>query len=236
MRELVKTLLGQTNLGRLDYFRFPTASDGWGGAFNGQHHRQAMFREIVIGCRVTAVVETGTFRGTTTAFMAKTSGLPLFTVEYDPRNYGFARQRLARVPSIETALGDSRAFLRDLLASGRLPPGPCFFYLDAHWGTDVPLLQEIDIIFSTRPDAIVMIDDFQVPDDAGYGFDSYGEESELTYRYIAPAVSRHGLAGFVPALASDQETGMRRGSVVLVADHPLIALVAGFESMRPVEH
>src|SRR5216683_8159337 len=36
-------------------------------------------------------------------------------------------------------------------------------------GRDLPLAEEIDIVFSRCPLAVVMVDDFQVPSDAGYG-------------------------------------------------------------------
>jgi hypothetical protein len=50
----------------------------------------------------------------------------------------------------------------------RLRDSPLFFYLDAHWNEDLPLAEEIDLIFSRSPCAVVMIDDFEVPGDPGF--------------------------------------------------------------------
>ena len=68
-----------------------------------------------------------------------------------------------------------------------------FFYLDAHWNDDLPLADEIDIIFSRCPWAVVMIDDFEVPSDPGYQFDDYGPGKALVLGYIRPAVLAHEL-------------------------------------------
>jgi hypothetical protein len=37
-----------------------------------------------------------------------------------------------------------------------------FVYLDAHWNDDLPLAEELEIVFGACPNAIVMIDDFNV--------------------------------------------------------------------------
>jgi hypothetical protein len=69
------------------------------------------------------------------------------------------------------------------------------FYLDAHWNDDLPLEEELELIFSVHPHAVVMIDDFQVPDDPGYQFDEYGPGKALTPALITPVVSEF-LGGF----------------------------------------
>ena len=90
------------------------------------------------------------------------------------------------------------------------------------------MLEELDIVFGRCPAAIVMIDDFQVPFDAGYEYDDYGPAKALVPGYIAPAVSAHGLQAFYPSTSSADESGARRGCVVL-AEHP--ALVATLLSL-----
>src|SRR5215475_2610190 len=82
-------------LGAIDYVRFPSRVTGWGGPFNGQSARCALFREIVAKLCPRAIVETGTNVGTTTESMAQTA-LPVYTIEADPRNYGFVRARFWR--------------------------------------------------------------------------------------------------------------------------------------------
>jgi hypothetical protein len=89
-----------------------------------------------------------------------------------------------------------------------------FVYLDAHWNADLPLADELDVVFNYWPAAVIMIDDFQVPDDVGYSYDDYGQGKALTAAYIAPAVTNHFLQTLYPAAGSTEESGARRGSVV----------------------
>lgn len=70
--------------------------------------------------------------------------------------------------------------------------GRLFAYLDAHWGEDLPLAEKLEIVFSWDSDAIVMIDDFQVPDDPGYAYDDYGPGKALTPDLVDPACRRLG--------------------------------------------
>ena len=92
VKRVVRPLLREQAIGMIDYMRFPSRGAAWGGPFNGQPARQALFRDIVANVRPRAIIETGTYLGTTTDFMVAT-GLPIYTVEADPRNYGFARAR-----------------------------------------------------------------------------------------------------------------------------------------------
>lgn len=73
-------------------------------------------------------------------------------------------------------------------------------------------------MFARCEAAIVMIDDFQVPRDAAYGYDDYGPGKILNADYIAPAVTAYDLAAFYPATAASAETGVPRGCVVLVRE------------------
>jgi hypothetical protein len=43
------------------------------------------------------------------------------------------------------------------------PKSKVFFYLDAHCGWEAPLVEELKIIFTKWTEAVVMVDDFQVP-------------------------------------------------------------------------
>jgi hypothetical protein len=204
--------------GWTDFYRFPERRLGWDGPFNGQIGRRAIFDTIMTIVGPGLILETGTFLGTTTELMAET-GIPIVTVECNARNYGFCRVRLRRLKNVELRLGDSRTEIRDALLERRNTLGqqPLFAYLDAHahGNEDLPLAEELEIVFSNVPNAVVMIDDFCVPDDPGYGYDCYGENRALDQSYIAPALNAYELAPLYPVLASETETGRRRGCVVL---------------------
>jgi FkbM family methyltransferase len=224
-----RRLLGDTMAGAVDYYRKPQLKASWGGPFNGQPARCELFKAIVAKIGPRALVETGTHFGTTTEFMA-TTGLPVFTVEADPRRFGYARARFRNRRNVTVLRGDSRVGLQSLFAGSLQQFGAeaLFFYLDAHWNDDLPLAEELDLVFSRCFPAAVMIDDFQVPFDAGYGYDDYGPGKTLAADYIAPAVSAHGLRAFYPATPSAEEGGGRRGCIVL-AKHP--AVVSSLSSL-----
>ena len=57
--------------------------------------------------KIVTIVETGTFRGTTTDYMAK-AGLPVFSCELHPRYFHYSSLRLAKIPNIRLGRADSR--------------------------------------------------------------------------------------------------------------------------------
>jgi len=216
LKAILRGWLGPRRLGFLDYYRFPGRRAAWGGPFNGQTARVELFQELTQFFGFAAIVETGTYLGTTTAFLAQ-SGLPVYTVESDPRNFGFASARLRSCRNANVLLGDSCETLEILLA-GVLAPvceQDLFFYLDAHWEERLPLAEELEVVFRHCRSAVVMIDDFSVPDDPGYAYDDYGPGRALDAKYIEPIVKEQELAVFYPATAAREESGARRGCVVL---------------------
>lgn len=201
--------------GVLDFAAEPDM-DVWGGAFNGQTLRQDIFSRLARELSVTAFVETGTFRGTSTAFIAG-FGMPVFSCEHNPRYFEYSFQRVGHLPNVSLACSDSRPYLRGLFDNMTLPAGRTLFYLDAHWEHDLPLWEEIDLIFVEQPQAVIMIDDFRVPKDLGYGYDDYGPGKCLSVSNLYEAVvSRPSL--FFPNEPSHSETGFTRGCVVLALD------------------
>lgn len=204
----------------------------WGARpFNGQEARQRMLVEICQSVTFVAVVETGTYRGATTEFLHRVTRAPLHSFEADPRHHGFARARLRGLAEVRLYRGDSRAGLERLAADGALPPGPVLFYLDAHGLDDLPLAAEIEIAFRRWPEAVVMIDDFAVPDDPGYSFDDYGEGRALTLAYLdANGVRPPGV--WLPRCAAADETGARRGCVVLARAPEMIRRLDAVPALR----
>jgi predicted O-methyltransferase YrrM len=102
----------QQTIGMLEYIKSPERGAGW-GPFNGQTARQALFVDLLTKSGPNAIVETGTFLGATTEFMSQ-AGLPVFTIEAHPRNYGFSRARFWRRRNVKLVYGDSRTGLHKL--------------------------------------------------------------------------------------------------------------------------
>src|SRR5262249_10315659 len=69
-------------------------------------------------------------------------------------------------------------------------------------------------------------------DDPGYKFDDYGQGLRLALPYLAP-VADLGIAAFFPKLPSAQESGLKRGWVVLAADPASIEELRQIDLLRP---
>ena len=190
----------------------PQRQGWWSAPFNGQVGRSQLFLRILDAIQPTAVIETGTFRGTTTAFIAKNFDGPIFSCEVDPRWYLASRVELARFPNVQIRRQDSRHFLKEVLAEAK--GDVMLYYLDAHWQEDLPLSGELELILSDDRAAVVIIDDFAVPFDAAYQFDDYGPGMALTIELLAQ-LDPKGATLFFPTLPASEETGARRGCAVI---------------------
>jgi hypothetical protein len=161
------------------------------------------------------VLETGTYYGSSAEFFAAVFGGPVYTVEANPRFYSYSNQRFQNHPDVHVEFGDSRRFLRHVTELPGESTETLFVYLDAHWEKDLPLGDELRILASV-PRAIVMVDDFQVPGDAGYGYDNYGPGKALVEGEL-PTEALKGWSLSYPLVSSEQESGAKQGSCVLIS-------------------
>jgi len=205
-------------------------SDAEAVGLNGQRHRKQIFRDLVSACGFDAIIETGTFKGDSAAYMAQTANLPVYTSEVNSRFFFLARIRLRSVSDVRFFYGDSRKLLQRLPAILKSRTKRLFFYLDAHWYADLPLEGELNIISRDWQSFVIMIDDFQVPGDEGYGYDSYGNQA-LTFERFYGIFSKHRLIPFWPNLASGEETGIRRGCVVVTRENEMVDILAHIPSL-----
>jgi hypothetical protein len=175
--------------------------------FNGQQERC-----LLAAIRPAAIVETGTFRGTTTEWLAAQYDGPIYSCEIDRRFFLQAQEKLRPFTEVRVSLADSRAFLRDLQPD--LPRDrPVLFYLDAHWLEDLPLAEETRLIVERVPLAVIMIYDFRVPFDAGYSWDDYGPGKRISLDLLHEPKDRCSFA--LPTLPAAEETGAKRGLCVM---------------------
>ena len=195
--------------------RLPHERQGFGGPFNGQLRRHRLFDLLDRTFLFDALVETGSFVGTSTELLARL-GRPVFSCEIDRAYYMRALTRLQPYPDARVFQADSRSFLRHFCgppsAEFRMP----FFYLDAHWHEDLPLPEEIDIIAARFPEFVIFCDDFQHPFH-DYGYDRYATGIELTLDYLKPRLTGSAALAFLFPLAPPEiETGAKRGTLVVM--------------------
>jgi hypothetical protein len=202
--------------------------DPWGGAMNGQTARLAIVRALIHSVRPVRIIETGTYRGTTTEWFAG-FGIPVLTIETDARPFHFASRRLRHFPHVRVVHGSSVASLGAIPREG----DPVFCYLDAHHEANLPLRGELHAIFDRMPRAVVLIDDFAIPDDPGYGFGDYGPGAAVNMQYLERSDLPDGTRLFFPRVPSLEETGHRRGAALLTADPQLADVLAATPLLRP---
>ncbi|WP_254508121.1 hypothetical protein [Anatilimnocola floriformis] len=193
------------------------ANNPFGGAFNGQSGRLAIFEELERAFTFAGAVETGTYTGSTTEYLAKTKIPAIQSFESSRERATQAAVRLAAYRQVQVNNVDSVAGLTELAARNSFPKTNVFFYLDAHWEEKLPLAEEVRIILKHWKRSIVMVDDFEVPDDSGYGFDDYGPDRRLAESLINSLLPPKWQFLY-PTMHSGQETGRRRGCVVFATD------------------
>jgi predicted O-methyltransferase YrrM len=184
----------------------------WGGPLNGQSGRRAIFEQI-LGIGFDTVLETGTYRGITTEWLAERFNGTVASCELEKIYFRQAQNRLANRSNVSLNLLDSRQFLEKYLEAAPASE-KVFVYLDAHWKNDLPLAQELEIIDRTDLQVVIAIDDFRVPGDAGYAFDDYGPGKALTIE-LFEFLKNRGYRIYFPSLPSSLEDGAKRGVCVL---------------------
>ena len=200
--------------------------------FNGQVGRKQIFKDLLREFRFFQIIETGTYLGDTTGYMAKTAGIPVFSCEKNNRLHDLSKMRLKDISSVYLFNKDSREFLLKLSENYQITKNECFIYLDAHWGKDLPLREEISIVASRWERFIIMIDDFEVPGDKGYIHDSYGT---LEYINMKGLRSQYDLCLFFPSTPSTEEPNPPVGCVVLAKRNEMSDRLKKLKSLKIYE-
>lgn len=143
-------------------------------AFNDDTFLADTVSTIIDTCSVSHFVETGTYLGHTTRFLAdRFPALSITTIEANPVYVRASAAVLRRFSNVRQLEGNSSAVLPSVLAQPeRLP----FFFLDAHWNDYLPLADEMQLIAKHCPDAVILIHDFQVPGQPHFRFDTYHDQ------------------------------------------------------------
>jgi Methyltransferase domain len=182
--------------------------------FNRQKMRRRVFCEIDDRIPFDNYIETGTYLGMTTHFLAKTAerrGAQVHSCEINDDYFAIASRTVGDMKNVHLRHGNSVDFLATLSPS--VSKAVNFVYLDAHWYDDLPLRDELSVIGSW-PNTVVMIDDFKVPFDAGFGWDKYDEEREICLRHIEGSIGSSAV--YFPSYPAQREgAGIARGYCVI---------------------
>lgn len=143
-------------------------------------------REIVRDYGITTFVETGVDKASTAMTVARICD-KYIGIELKNESCELAKKRFEEngITNAEIIRGNSPVVLLSLMHT--LDVSKTIFFLDAHWNSYWPLLDEIDTI--TRGKGIIIFHDMVVPGHPELGYDCYGGNC-LDYNYVQEALTR----------------------------------------------
>ena len=198
----------------LDHVEPHVFMDNWSTLpFNGQARRMRLISALSLDLEVGVVIETGTYLGSSTPYLAGVFNCKTYSVEIDPFFAQRAQKRFENNHNdlnIELIIGDSAQKISEILSNVSQSTS-IFAYLDAHWLDAIPTEGELKALIEWGGDWIAVIDDFQIEADSGYKFDSYG--SVVIGLNLIPIDKN--LEVWVPKDDSKLETGVRSGTGIV---------------------
>jgi hypothetical protein len=196
----------------LDHIKPHVYFDRWSiQPFNAQARRMAVIWQIARVFRPTVGIETGTFLGSSTPYLATMVEKVLHTIEIDEKTFSLAKERFQKnnhQKNINLVLGDSVIQIEEILSSLNPNSERVLAYLDAHWYDAIPTTDEIKSLIAWGGSWVAIIDDFKIETDSGYKFDSYGNV-EIGKDILPLDID---LCLFIPNIPSQFETGRRKGT------------------------
>jgi hypothetical protein len=169
--------------------------------FHGDEYLLSLVDYIFRNENVERFVETGTNVGSTLAYVArKYKEIDCFSCEPDIRAFTLAQGHSMALPNAKIYNLDSLTFLERLKAEVSPPIARnTVFWLDAHgYGFEWPLKEEVQVISSAMERCYMFIDDFKVPGNRSFGYDSYGGQ-ECSFDYIKTNISTQKYRMYYPA-------------------------------------
>jgi len=148
--------------------------------FNGDNFIANNFLKLKEKFNIENAIETGTFEGGTTIFLAQ-NFKNVFSIECNVVSFIKAENNIKNANvNVNLIFGKSEEVLPFIL---NIVSNNTIFYLDAHWYNDCPLKNELQLIkkFNLKP--IIAIHDFFIPDSKKLGYDTYNGQS-FTYEWL----------------------------------------------------
>lgn len=162
--------------------------------------------------KIKTIIETGAFRGATTKRLSNLAE-SVSTIEINPDNFEYSTIELATFRNVTLFEGDSAIILPFVLEDIHRDT-PILFFLDAHWESHNPLLEELETIADYKLKPVIVIHDFKVPGRNDLGFDSYAGQ-DYDFNWIKESIDRiYGVNGY-DYHYNDQAEGAKRGVIYI---------------------
>lgn len=178
--------------------------------FEGDGFLRATVEELIKKHEIEAIFETGTYMGATTRQFAKMAP-EVYTCEVNLDFFKTASEVLRGIDNIKMTWQGSQYYLQEVLPKHK--EKKLFFFLDAHWGENNPLLEELRIIAENGIKPVIAIHDFKVPGKPELGYDVYGP---IVYEWDYIAESIETIYGKEYTITYNSEAeGARRGVIFI---------------------
>ena len=180
--------------------------------WNGDGYLAAEVLRLKAAHGLNAAIETGTCLGSTTCWLAENFD-KVNTCDVNGQFLDIAYARTSGYAGrISFAHGDSASQLRRSAPRG-------FYFLDAHWGPNCPLLDELEAIAEAKVKPCIIIHDFQVPG-TDFGFDKMPDGRPFSLDLIRDHLDRiYGEDGWKHNYPTKVE-GARRGWISIEPAKP----------------
>jgi hypothetical protein len=158
--------------------------------FNGDHFICEEFINLRDKYGIDTAIETGSCMYSTTKWLSKNFN-NVWTVEINPIYADYGKHKIQGKANVYANVGmTSIDFIYNNLTHNLLKKEKCIFFLDAHWGENCPLLDELDGIsnLGLENPPVISIHDFYTGDPV-LGFDTY-QNQPFNYDYVKKAVEK----------------------------------------------
>lgn len=181
-------------------------------AFHGDYKLAELMSNFIRSNNIELIIETGTSVGYTTEFFAK-HNIPVIGTEIGSEVYHEAVERLKPYSHAKIILGDSTDNLKQILPTFK--GKRVFFFLDSHFGDDLSLNRELDLIDESEVVPFITIHDFKVPDTT-LGYDKW-DKLEYDFETFKPYFDKvyKKFKGYKYFYNDDTAAGVRRGCIFL---------------------
>jgi hypothetical protein len=161
-------------------------------AFEGDSYVLNEIQELINKYKIKTFIETGTNTANTTT-VAASMFENVHTIELNDEFYINCKDKLSKFSNVTIHNGSSEQILNKILPNIK---DKIMFFLDAHWNTYCPILDELEAIYqNNKSDSVIVIHDFLSPNtQLGYMRvplnDSVDGGPPLDYEYIKDKLSK----------------------------------------------
>ena len=180
------------------------------GPFNGDGFLLNDFKALAEKHKIKTIVETGTHLAETAEVLADWCET-LYTFETDKNWFRASLKTMKSKKNAKLFNMNSVEGLNKYLPEME---GPIMFFLDAHWESYNPLLDELAEIAKAGLKPVIVIHDFKVPNRPDLGFDSY-KGQDYTFEWIHESIyAIYGENGY-KFHYNDKAEGAKRGVIFI---------------------